>query len=97
MLSKKYHLGLDVGGTNLVAGVMNDEFQILAKCSLPAGAGRSIEEITGDMAAGKVLSEENAYWIFSNITSDSFHWENVRLASDGERRLICEIFGRRSG
>ena len=51
MLSKKYHLGLDVGGTNLVAGVMNDEFQILAKCSLPAGAGRSIEEITGDMAA----------------------------------------------
>ena len=51
MQSKKYHLGLDVGGTNLVAGVMNDEFQILAKCSLPAGAGRSIEEITGDMAA----------------------------------------------
>ena len=51
MHSKKYYLGLDVGGTNLVAGVMNDEFQILAKCSLPAGAGRSIEEITGDMAA----------------------------------------------
>lgn len=38
-----------------------------------------------------------AYWIFSDITADSFHWENVRLPSDGERRLVCEIFGRRVG
>ena len=51
MQSKKYHLGLDVGGTNLVAGVIDEQFQIVARCSRPAGAGRSIEEITADMAA----------------------------------------------
>ena len=28
----------------------------------------------GDKLVGKVLSEENAYWIFSDITADSFHW-----------------------
>ena len=47
---KQYHLGLDVGGTNLVAGVVDENYRILSKCSCPAGAGRSIEEITGSMA-----------------------------------------------
>lgn len=47
----------------------------------------------GDKLVGKVLSEKNAYWIFSDITADSFHWENVRLTDDGEKFLICEIFG----
>jgi len=51
----------------------------------------------GDRLVGKVLSEENAYWIFSDITADSFHWENVRLPEGGEKRLVCEIFGKRIG
>ena len=51
----------------------------------------------GDKLVGKVLSEENAYWIFSDITADSFHWENVRLPENGEKRLVCEIFGKRIG
>ncbi len=49
----------------------------------------------GDKLVGKVLSEENAFWIFSDITSDSFHWENVRIKDDGEKYLLCEIFGKR--
>ena len=49
----------------------------------------------GTRLAGKVLDEEAAYWIFSDITEDSFHWENVPLNPDGSRNLICEIFGRR--
>ena len=49
----------------------------------------------GDRLEGKVLSEENAYWIFSDITEDSFHWENVRLPANGEKKLVCEIFGKR--
>lgn len=50
MEQKKYHLGLDVGGTNLVAGVVDEQYRIVSKCSRPAGAGRSIEAITADMA-----------------------------------------------
>jgi len=49
----------------------------------------------GDKLVGKVLSEENAFWIFSDITADSFHWENVRMKDNGERFLVCEIFGKR--
>lgn len=50
MKSTPYYLGLDVGGTRLVAGVVDAHRRIVAKASLPAGAGRSIEEITADMA-----------------------------------------------
>ena len=49
----------------------------------------------GDKLVGKVLSEENAFWIFSDITADSFHWENVRIKDNGEKYLLCEIFGKR--
>ena len=49
----------------------------------------------GEALAGKVLDEEATFWIFSDITENSFHWEYVTLNPDGSRNLICEIFGRR--
>ena len=50
-----------------------------------------------DRLEGKVLDEEGAWWIFSGITQDRFHWENVRIREDGTRELVCEIFGKRIG
>ena len=50
-----------------------------------------------DRLTGKVLDEKDAYWIFSGITQDYFHWENVRIREDGTRELVCEIFGKRIG
>ena len=46
---KQYRLGVDVGGTNLVAAVVDDSFRILSKETLPAGAHRGIGEITADI------------------------------------------------
>ena len=42
-----------------------------------------------------VLDEENSYWIFSEITANSFKWENVMIADDGTRARDCEIYGKR--
>lgn len=50
MKSTKYYLGLDVGGTNMVAGVVDENLRILTKEGIPTQAGRTIEEITCDMA-----------------------------------------------
>ena len=44
---------------------------------------------------GKVLDEENSYWIFSDITDDSFVWKNVKMSGDGIQNLDCEIHGKR--
>lgn len=50
----------------------------------------------GDRLSGKVLDEEATYWVFSDMTGDSFHWEYVMLQPDGSRQLVCEIFGKRA-
>ena len=59
-MNKPFHLGLDVGGTNLAAAVIDSRFNILSRASIPAGAGRSIEAITEDMAKVSVLAVERA-------------------------------------
>ncbi len=51
----------------------------------------------GDRLAGKVLDEEDAFWIFSDITSDSFRWENMRIKKDGSREMVCVILAKRIG
>ena len=51
----------------------------------------------GNRLAGEVHDEKGAYWIFSDLTGDGFHWENVRIREDGTRELVCEIFGKRIG
>lgn len=45
----KYFLGLDVGGTNLAAGVVDEEYHLISKLAMPTGAGRKTEEIVEDM------------------------------------------------
>ncbi len=47
----------------------------------------------GNKLMGKVLDEETTYWIFSDITSDSFRWEYVIFKDDGSRELVCDIKG----
>ena len=46
-----YRIGIDLGGTNIAAGIVNEEFKIVAKASVPTHAERSAEEIVADIAA----------------------------------------------
>ena len=46
-----YYLGIDLGGTNIAVGVVDEEGRILYKDSTPTGATRPSEETLADMAA----------------------------------------------
>ena len=46
-----YRIGIDLGGTNIAAGIVNEEFKIVAKASVPTHAERAAEEIVADIAA----------------------------------------------
>lgn len=46
----KYYIGIDLGGTNIKAGVVSDEFKIIAKASCKTNLPRPGEEICADMA-----------------------------------------------
>lgn len=46
-----YRIGIDLGGTNIAAGIVNEKFEIVAKDSIPTMAGRPGEEIAMDIVA----------------------------------------------
>ncbi len=46
-----YYIGIDLGGTNIAAGIVDDTYQIIKKKSVPTLANRPAEEIVADMAA----------------------------------------------
>ena len=47
----KYYLGVDLGGTNIVAGVVDENYRMIQKSRRPTILKRSFEEIVADMAA----------------------------------------------
>lgn len=71
-----YYLGLDVGGTNLAAGVVDEEYHMLSGISIPTRAKRSIEEITDDMAAVSLAAIKEA-----GLTVNDFHSWGIGMPS----------------
>lgn len=47
---KKYYIGVDLGGTNIAAGLVTKEGEIVCKDSIPTRSGRMAAEIAADMA-----------------------------------------------
>ncbi len=56
-----YYLGVDVGGTNIVGGIVDDNNQIIATSDTPTKADRSAEEIIKDIVkvAKETLAKAN--------------------------------------
>ena len=46
-----YRIGIDLGGTNIAAGVVNERHEIVGRASVPTGARRSPEAVVADMCA----------------------------------------------
>lgn len=46
-----YYIGIDLGGTNIAAGVVDAAFEIVGRAHAPTGAFRPAEQIADDMAA----------------------------------------------
>ena len=55
----KYYIGIDLGGTNIVAGVVDEQFQLIAKASEKTLVGRPAIEIAKSMAkAARTAAQE---------------------------------------
>ena len=46
-----YRIGLDIGGTTLKAGVVDEQYRLIARAALPTNPGREAVELLNDMAA----------------------------------------------
>ena len=63
----KYYVGIDLGGTNIVAGVVDEQYNILAKASTKTNCPRPDREIAKDIQA-----VENA-----KLTMDQIEWVGI--------------------
>ena len=55
-----YYLGIDLGGTNIAAAVVNENYEILGKASLKTNCPRPAEEIAEDMFKAGMMAIENS-------------------------------------
>ena len=46
-----YRIGIDLGGTNIAAGIINENYEIICQASTPTGSDRAADDIAADMAA----------------------------------------------
>lgn len=65
----RHYIGIDLGGTNIAAGVVSEVGTLLNKCSIPTGAKRPKEEIVADMARAATLCLEGTGLSLSDITA----------------------------
>lgn len=68
----KYYIGIDLGGTNIVAGVVDENYNIISKASTKTNCPRPAKEIADDMAKMAVLAVKNA-----ELTIDDIEWVGV--------------------
>ena len=68
----KYYVGIDLGGTNIVAGVVDEEYNIIAKASTKTNCPRPEKDIADDMAKMALEAVKNA-----NLTIDQIEWIGV--------------------
>ncbi len=56
-----YYIGIDLGGTNIAAGIVDENYKILKKDSTPTNAQKDADSITADIAGlcKKIVSEMN--------------------------------------
>ena len=45
----KYTIGVDIGGTNIVVGIIDEDYKVVIKKSFKTNAPRSAEEICEDI------------------------------------------------
>ncbi len=64
-----YYLGIDLGGTNIAVGLVDENLNIVLKDSVPTGASRPINEIMDDMGALCVSVVERAGISFSEVAA----------------------------
>lgn len=63
-----YYLGIDLGGTNIVAGVVDGNYKIIAKDSCKTNVPRPTAEICDDMAAVSLKALEKAGITINDIS-----------------------------
>ena len=89
-----YYIGIDLGGTNIAVGVVNEEGSIVAKAETPTLASRPYSELVKDMAdcTKRAIAE-------AGLTEDDIHSIGIGIpgvASKDGVVIFCTNLGWRN-
>lgn len=79
----KYYIGIDLGGTNIKAGVVSEDFEIVAKASCKTALPRPAEEICKDMAKVALEAVEAAGLTLDSIESVGIGTPGIANSAEG--------------
>lgn len=65
----KYHLGVDLGATNIAVGLVDENFHIIGRGNLPANPPRTAQQICDDIVMACHLAAGEAFVSFDDIVS----------------------------
>ena len=77
-------IGIDLGGTNIAAGLVNDDMKIVCKSSLPTKSERPYTEIVKDMAALVMTLVDKAGIPLSDVESVGIGCPGTPVVETGE-------------
>jgi glucokinase len=87
-----FYAGIDLGGTNIAVGIVNDSFEIVAKASVKTNAPRPAEEIADDMAKATKMACEKA-----GIAVSDLSWIGVGTPGAANRETGVVIYSNNLG
>ena len=103
MTDKMLFLGIDIGGTNVKFGVMDENYVILKKDSIPTGAMRSADEILSDIIkkadelCGEFEIEAVGIGVAGRVNSALGVLDNANNLPTLRQTPIAEIVGKALG
>ncbi len=84
-----YRIGIDLGGTNIAVGIVNERHEIVAQTSVPTGAHRPAAEVVADMGDAVESAMEKA-----GITAA--HCASIGIGSpgtcDSEKGIVARAY-----
>ncbi|MBQ4095531.1 MAG: ROK family protein [Oscillospiraceae bacterium] len=79
----KYYIGIDLGGTNIKAGVVDENYNIIAKATCKTNLPRPAEDICADMAKVSLEAVEKAGLTVDNIECIGIGTPGIANSAEG--------------
>ena len=86
-----YNIGIDLGGTNIKVGVVNDDFKIVGKSNIKTDLPRPAEEIADSIAKGVELACKEAGIDVKDINSIGIGTPGVADRNTGVVLYSCNL------
>lgn len=87
----KYYVGIDLGGTNIAAGVINEDFEIVFLAKTKTNLPRPAREICGDMVSVTKGAIESAGLEINDIESVGIGTPGIANSDSGVIEYSCNL------